>query len=249
MNCDGLIQIDVKPAASCAGIAASAVSRSATLDASGKSPPRAAHHLELVHPPAGVAHLGAQPLQVLRARGAERVEPGAVADEAAQEPLVEPLPPEPQRRPLGPERLRFQRHLGERVMVAREGRGRLPPQHPPRGQVLVEQLAPQLERHAEGLVLVAVPTHGRLHDESAAAQQIERRELLRQQGRMAQRRDDRAGHQSDPLGRRRHRREEHQRARPRHPGILVPGERVVARVRGAGPARRRPAPARRVRSP
>jgi hypothetical protein len=60
--------------------------------------------------------------------------------------------------------------------------------------MLVQQLATPLERHPERLVLGSMPTHRRLHDQPSSGQEIQGRQLLGQQQRVAQRRDDRARH-------------------------------------------------------
>ena len=91
--------------------------------------------------------------------------------------------------------------------------------------------APRLrERNAERLVLVAVPAHGRLHDEASLREQVERAELAREQQRMPQRCDHRARGEPQPRRRSGDRRQQDERARPRHRRILVARERVVARV-------------------
>ena len=119
----------------------------------------------------------------------ERVEAVAVPDDAPQQRAVQRHAAEPHPRPLRPERLRLEVHVVEREVPALERRGRLLPRALHRHQLLVEDGAALVERHAERLVLVLVPRHGRLHDEAPLGQQVERRELLGEQQRMAQRRD------------------------------------------------------------
>ena len=68
MNCDGLMQIVVKPRSSCAGIDASASPRSATPLGPSNRPRVPAHHLELGGVSASGRHPRAQPLEILVAR-------------------------------------------------------------------------------------------------------------------------------------------------------------------------------------
>ena len=91
-------------------------------------------------------------------------------------------------------------------------------------------LAALRERHAERVVLVAVPADRRLDDEPALVEQVERAELAGEQQRVAQRGDHGPG--GEPHARRRggDRREQDERARPGHRRVLVPRHRVVARV-------------------
>ena len=99
MNCEGLMQIVVNPRASCAGIDASASPRSATPSASGNRPrvPPTISSSNGSRPAARIA--GSQPLEILVARRAERVEAAPELDQPSEEPLVHPLAAEPQRRP------------------------------------------------------------------------------------------------------------------------------------------------------
>ena len=96
--------------------------------------------------------------------------------------------------------------------------------------MLVEEPPALFEGNAERFVLVAVPADGRLHDEPALAEDVERAELLGEQERVAERRDH--GARRQPQARRggSDRGEQHDRARPRHRRILIAGQRVVARV-------------------
>ena len=64
--------------------------------------------------------------------------------------------------------------------------------------MFIEQLAAALERHPDRLVLGPVPAHRRLDHQPPLGQQIERRELLGEQQRVAERRDDRARDQPEP---------------------------------------------------
>ena len=153
-----------------------------------------------------------------------------VADDPAQQPRVHRFAAEPQARPVGPPRLRLEVDVLEGVVLAGERRRRVAPEAFPRCEVLVEQGAALAERDAERLVLVTVPAHRRLHDEAALREEVERAELAREQQRMAQRRDHRAGGEPEPRRRGGDRREQHERARPRHRRILVSRHRVVARV-------------------
>ena len=89
-----------------------------------------------------------------------------------------------------------------------------------------------VERNPERVVLGSVPAHGRLHDQPSPRQEIERGQVLRQQQRMPERRDDRAGHQPEPGGHGRDGREQHERTRPGRHRVLVAGQRVIPRVRG-----------------
>ena len=104
--------------------------------------------------------------------------------------------------------------------------------------MLVEQRASGGERDTERGVLRLVPAHGGLDHEAPLGEQIERREVLREQERMPQRRDDRRRGEPEPRRGGGDRREEDERAGPRHRRVLVSGKRVVARVRhqpaGAG---------------
>ena len=82
-NCDGLMQIDVKPRSTWAGIVASASSRSATESASGKRPraPPTSSNPSRSRPASASA--SAEAVDVLVARASERIPAVAVADDAA----------------------------------------------------------------------------------------------------------------------------------------------------------------------
>ena len=140
------------------------------------------------------------------------------------------LPAEPHARPVRPEGLRLEVDVREPEVLPGVGRRRVAPGRRHRLQLLVEDRAALVERHAERLVLLLVPAHGRLHDEAALAQQVERRELLGEQQRVAQRVDD--CRQRDAQARRRggDGRRQHERVRPGRGRVLVAGRRVVARV-------------------
>jgi hypothetical protein len=79
---------------------------------------------------------------------------------------------------------------------------------------------------------VSVPAHRRLDDEPPARQEVERRDVLRELERVAERRNDRACREAKPRRRGGDRAQEDERARPRRRGILVPDERIVAPVLG-----------------
>ena len=162
---------------------------------------------------------------------AERVPAVAVPHHATQEPLVQRARAEPESHALGAQWLRLEPHVLERVEPPRERHRRRLPGRLPRGQVLVEQRAAVGEGDAERAVLGLVPADGGEDDEAAPGEEVERREILREQQRVPERRDDRG--RGEPERRRRggDRREEDERARPRHRRVLVAGERVVARVR------------------
>ena len=152
------------------------------------------------------------------------------------------------RGPSGRKRLRLEVDVGEAEVAAREGGRRVAPGRRHGLELLVEDRAALVERHAERLVLLLVPAHGRLHDQAALAQQVERRELLGEQQRMPQRRDHGGQRDAQPRRRRGDGGRQHDRVGPRRGRILVAGRRVVARV--AHDARRRPrrGRARRARS-
>ena len=145
---------------------------------------------------------------------------------------------EPEPRAVGAPGLGLEPDVVEAIVLALKRCRRVAPQHRPGRQVLVEQHAAALERHAQRRVLVAVPAHRRQHHQPPARKQVERRQLLGQQQRVAQRRDDRGGGEPDSGGGRGHRAEQHDRARPRHRRVLVAGQRVVARVAHDALARR-----------
>ena len=153
-----------------------------------------------------------------------------VADEAPQQRGVQRLPAEPHARPVRPEGLRLEVDVGEAEVASLVGRRRVAPGGGHGLELLVEDGAAPVERHAERLVLLLVPAHGRLDDEPPLAQQVERRQLLGEQQRMAQREDDRR--QRDAQARRggRDGRGQHERVGPRRRRILVAGRGVVARV-------------------
>ena len=171
------------------------------------------------------------------------------------------LAAEPEARPVRAPGLRLEVDVLVGVVLAGERGGRVAPEPLPRGELLVEQGAAPAERDAERLVLVPVPADGRLHDEAALGEQVERAELAREQQRVPQRRDHGAGGEPQAGRHGGDRREEDERARPRHRRILVPRHRVVARVAhdpvrprrsGRGrcarsPSRRRTLPPRRRR--
>ena len=154
----------------------------------------------------------------------------AVADEAPQQRRMQRLPAEPHARPLGPEGLGLEVDVREAEVLARVGRGRVAPGRRHRLQLLVEDRAALVERHAERLVLLLVPAHRRLHDEAPLAQQVERRELLGQQQRVPQREDHRGQRDAQPRRRGRDRGGQHDRVRPGRGRILVARRGVVARV-------------------
>ena len=99
------------------------------------------------------------------------------------------LAAEPQPRPVRTPRLGLEVHVLVGVVLAGERGGRVAPEALPGGEVLVEERAALRERHAERLVLVAVPADRRLDDEAALGEEVERAELAGEQERMAQRRD------------------------------------------------------------
>src|SRR5215470_15110626 len=123
--------------------------------------------------PARLPQRGCQSGHLLGGGAAERVEPVAIGHDPLQHPPVHARATQPQLWALWPERLRLEVDVAERVVLARE-RGRcVPPQHPPRRQMLIEQVATLAEGHPERRVLVLQPGHGRLHDQPAAAEQVE----------------------------------------------------------------------------
>lgn len=142
---------------------------------------------------------------------------------------------EPQRRSLGAERLGLEGHLLEPVVPALERRGRVTPQRSPGRQVIVQELAPLLERRAERLVLGTMPADRGLDDQASLRHQIYRRELLGQQQRMPERRDDGARDQAEPRCGRGDGGEQGDRIRPRGGGVLVAGQRVRAGILGDAP--------------
>ena len=96
--------------------------------------------------------------------------------------------------------------------------------------MLVEQRSALVKRHAQRVVLVAVPADGRLHDEASFCEQVEGAELACEQERVAERGDDRAGGKAEPCRDGGDRGEQHERARPRDRRILIPGQGIVAWV-------------------
>ena len=96
-----------------------------------------------------------------------------------------------------------------------------------------------LERHAERGVLLAMPAHRRLDDEPTLGQQVERRELVGEQQRVAQRRDDCRGDQPQPGRDRGDRAHQDDRVGPRRVRVLVARRRVVARIIGTAAGARR----------
>lgn len=108
--------------------------------------------------PSGCQHRGPQPLVARRA--AQRVEVVAVADDALGHPPVHARSAEPQRGPGFAERLRLEIHIAKRVVLPGVGRGRIPPERGPRIQMLVQQVATGVERHAERCVLLRQPGDG-----------------------------------------------------------------------------------------
>ena len=154
----------------------------------------------------------------------------SVAHEAPQQRGVQRLPAEPHARPVPPERLRLEVDVCEAEVASLVGRGSVAPGGCHGLELLVEDGAATVERHAECLVLLLVPTHGRLDDQPPLAEQVERRQLLGEQQRVAQREDD--GRQRDAQARRgcRNGRGEDERVGPRSRRILVAGCGVVARV-------------------
>ena len=137
---------------------------------------------------------------------------------------------EPEHGAPGTVGLRLEVHVVEAVVGAGEGGGRVPPEHLPGGEMLVEKSAAGSPGNAEGLVLRLVPAHDRLDDEPSLGEQVERRKLLREQQWVPERHDDRSGDQPQPSGRRGDRAEQYHRAGPGSRRILVSRERVVARV-------------------
>src|SRR5581483_10776991 len=92
-----------------------------------------------------------EPPEVLLARRAERIESVPPADEPPQQPRVHRLTAEPEPPAVGPVRLRLCVDVVEAVVAPFEARRRVVPQRLPRLEVLVEQFAALLERHAERL--------------------------------------------------------------------------------------------------
>ena len=147
------MQIDVKPRSTCAGIVASASSRSATEPGVGEAAARAADELELVEFAACLGQRVAQARDVVVGRPAERVPAVAVAHEPAEQPVVERARPEPQPDAVVAKRLRLDPDVLEAVEAPGEGGRRLAPRRVPRREVLVEERAALRERHTERLVL------------------------------------------------------------------------------------------------
>ena len=230
MNIEGLKQIDVYPCAIWPGIASAGTSEIGRARLVRECPADAAHQLELGGVAAGLGQRSPQLLQLGRSGRAERVEATAVADEAPQQCWVQRLTAEPHARSLGTEGLGLEVDVGEREVLARMGRGRVSPGGRHRLQLLVENGAAPVERHAERLVLLLVPADGRLHDQSALAEEVERRQLLGEQQRMPQRIDHRGQRDAQVRGGRGDGGREHERVGPGRGGVLVARRGVVARV-------------------
>ena len=233
------MQIVVKPRSSCAGTRGERRFELGDVVPAGERSPGAADELELVRVASGGPQCRPQPLQVGGGDRAERVEAVPVLDEAAHEPPVQALAPEPQPGPGRTERLRLEVDLVEPVVRPRERRGRVAPEDPPGREVLVEQLAAPLERDAERLVLGPVPAHRRLDDQPPLREEVERRKLLREQERMAERaRSPRAAIETEASRRGGHRGQQEEGGGPGRARVLVSRQCVLARVRGqAGCAR------------
>ena len=92
----------------------------------------------------------------------------------------------PARRPhAGPSAgLRLEIHVGEAEVPALVGGRRVAPGGGHRLQLLIEDRAAPVERHAERRVLLLVPAHCRLHHEAPLRSAVERRQLLREQQRV-----------------------------------------------------------------
>ncbi len=191
-------------------------------------PPTTSSSLEVT---AGGGHRVDERPELVRGRLAERVKAIAVLDQAAHDPRTDRHAAEPQPRTLGAVRLRLEVDVLEPIVATSERSWTRTPQRPPRHQVLVEQFATALERDAERRVLLAVPAHRRLDNEPPLAQKVERGELVGEQDRVPQRRDDRRADQPQPGRDRRDRAHEHDRVGPRRVGVLVSRSGVVARVR------------------
>ena len=233
MNCDGLKQNVRKPRSSCGGTDSRRTPHLGGARVVGEDGAHAAHHLERVGVPAGRGHRLAEPRHLLVGGLPEGMERVAVSNEAPQQAVVQRRAAQPDRRTTRAEGLRLEVDVGEGVVAAVERRGTLPPERGPRGQVLVDEVAARLPRHAHRLVLGAEPADGGLHDEPAGGEQVEGRELLRQEQRVAQGRDDRRRDEPDALRRRRDRRQHHDGARPGGGRILVAHQGILARVRRA----------------
>ncbi len=236
----GLMQNVRNPRSHCGGIAVDrrAQRRGAVVVGEGRAHP--ADELELRRVAAGRRQPLAQHAQVLVAR---RTRAGGSRARSATRRRrsrgCTDSPPSQSRGPSGRHAFGSSHTSSERVVLAREARGRVPPERLPRGEVLVEQPPSALERHAECLVLLAVPAHGRLHDQSPLGEEVERPELAREQERMPQRREHGERAEPDPRRRCGDRREQDERAGPRQ--SRDPGSRA-ARTRAGSPCSP-PAPA------
>ena len=196
----------------------------------GEARPQAADHLEVLEPPAGRRPRVADRSHRRGVGLAEGMEAMAVADEPPEDERADLDPPEPHPRPVPAEGLGLQVDVVEAIVVARKARRRVAPEHAPGLQVLVEQTAAFAERHAERAVLVSVPAHGWLDHQPALGQQVERGELMGEQQRMAQRRDDRRADHPDARRRRGDGAHQHHAVRPRRGRVLVAGRRVLLGV-------------------
>ena len=225
------MQIDVKPRSTCSGIVARASSRSARRGCVGEAAARAADELELVEAAPGLRERPPHAVEVLVARAAERIPAVAVPHHATKQPVVDGARPEPQPHTFRAPGLGLEPDVLERVEPAGVGGRRRPPRGVPGYEVLVEQRPAVCERHPQRAVLGLVPADGGEDDEPSLGEDVERGEVLREEERVAERRDDRRRGEPQRRRRGRDRGEDDERARPRHRGVLVSRQRVVARVR------------------
>src|SRR4029079_16820505 len=113
-----------------------------------------------------------QRAQLLAVRLPEWMEAVPVFDDAAHHPRRDGLAAEPQPWALRAEGLRLEVDVGEAAVPPLEAGGGARPQLSPGGEMLVEQGTAPLERHAQCLVLVAVPAPRGLQHEASLAHDV-----------------------------------------------------------------------------
>ena len=95
-------------------------------------------------------------------------------------------------------------------------------------KLLIEDATALLEGNPDGIVFLTMPGDRGLNHQASLAQQVQGREVVRKNKRIAQRSDERDGAESDACGGLRDCTEQNDVGRPCGEGVLIAGHRVVA---------------------
>ena len=160
----------------------------------------AADQLQIGSVSSRLGHGAAKRRQLVGGRRPEGMKPAAVAHQPAQHRGAQLHSTEPHARAFGAPRLRLEVGILEVEELSGEARWSISPGDLHRLELFIEDRAAAAKRHSHGPILILMPADGRLDDQAALGEQVERGELVCKQQRMPQRSDDRGQRDSDPLG-------------------------------------------------